>query len=80
MSQSPAYIEEVAVLQSHQGRGIGSELVVRACRRLHEQGYQSVTILPLNSSHWVERLGFSPWFHNGFIAPCHRFATPFGVT
>jgi predicted N-acetyltransferase YhbS len=74
MTELPSYIEEVAVLSSHQRRGIGSDLVVKVAARLHEQGHESVSILPLNHSVWVERLGFVPHYGGGFIASCSLFA------
>ena len=59
LSNHRAYIEEVAVLPALQGLGIGTALLREVVTRLHLQGCEEVTILPISQRKaWVERAGF----------------------
>lgn len=53
-----AYIEEVAVLQSHQGRGIGPELLRQTAAWMVELGRHRLSIRPVSSAGWIVRAGF----------------------
>ena len=55
-----AYIEEVAVLDSHQGRGIGPELLRQTAAWMVELGRHHLSIRPMSSAGWMMRAGFHP--------------------
>ena len=72
-----AYIEEVAVLESHQRRGIGTELLRETARWMAELGRPKLSILPMTGSGWVAKAGFTrAAVGNGFEADARRVAGP----
>lgn len=56
---SDAYIQDVAVLESERGLGIGYELVNRLCTKLSKKGYKWLGLIAQDNSHkFYEKLGF----------------------
>lgn len=55
-----AYIEEVAVLESHQGRGVGPELLRQTAAWMVELGRYQLSIRPMSGAGWMVRAGFTP--------------------
>lgn len=53
-----AALGPIAVLPSHQGRGIGAELIEYGLARCHAQGYDVVFVL--GDSNYYGRFGFEP--------------------
>lgn len=58
---SDAYIQDVVVLPSHRGRGVGAELVARLARRCTERGLVWIGLVAEpGTTAFYERLGFRP--------------------
>ena len=56
---SDAYIQDVAVLDSHQGQGIGSQIVTRLTERLLNDGLNWIGLIAESGRHaFYQRLGF----------------------
>lgn len=53
-----AYVEEVAVLESHQGRGIARSLLRETAAWVLDDGRTKLSIYPMTGSGWVEKAGF----------------------
>ena len=69
-----AYIEEVAVLESHQGLGIGVALLRETARWMVELGRPNLSILPMTGSGWVVRAGFGHAGGGTYTADAHSVA------
>lgn len=55
---SAVYVEEVAVLESHQGRGIARALLRETAAWVLDEGRTTLSIYPVTGSGWVEKAGF----------------------
>lgn len=56
---SDAYIQDVAVDVNFRGKGIGTEIIKRLLKRLHQEGVNWVGLIAERGSHpFYERLGF----------------------
>lgn len=55
---SAVYVEEVAVLGSHQRRGIARALLGETAAWVVEEGRTRLSIYPMTGSRWVEKAGF----------------------
>ncbi|MEY2422861.1 MAG: Acetyltransferase family [Acidimicrobiaceae bacterium] len=66
--QSGAYIEEVAVLESHQRQGIGTRLLYEVATWMTEIGRPHLRLLPITSTQWVIKAGFRASEHGGYEA------------
>lgn len=70
---SDAYIQDVVVLPTHRGRGIGGEIVTRLTRHCRERGLVWIGLVAEpGTTAFYERLGFREM--KGFVAM--RFPTP----
>jgi GNAT superfamily N-acetyltransferase len=66
--RSGAYIEEVAVLESHQGQGIGTRLLYEIATWMIEIGRPHLRLLPVTSTEWVAKAGFRASDYDGYEA------------
>lgn len=70
---SDAYIQDVVVLPTHRGRGIGAEIVTRLTRHCRERGLVWIGLVAEpGTTAFYERLGFREM--KGFVPM--RFPTP----
>ncbi len=63
-----AYVEEVAVHPEHRRHGLGGQLVIEAATWMGQDGFNSISILPITSETWVKRLGMEKSEFGGYRA------------
>lgn len=69
-----AYVEEVAVLASHERRCIGSELLRQTTTWMAELGRNHLTILPTSGAGWAVGVEFEPGVGGAFEADARQIA------
>lgn len=73
---SAAYVEEVAVLESHQRRGIATTLLRETAAWMLDEGRTTLSIYPMTGPRWVEKAGFVYVGDRTFEADARALATP----
>jgi GNAT superfamily N-acetyltransferase len=73
---SAAYVEEVAVLESHQRRGIAGALLRETAAWVLDEGRTTLSIYPMTGSGWVEKAGFVFVGDRTFEADAQALAGP----
>ncbi len=71
-----AYVEEVAVLESHQREGIATALLRETAAWMLDVGRTTLSIFPMTGSGWVERAGFVRVADRTFEADARALAGP----
>lgn len=71
-----ANIEEVAVVEDHQGEGIGSQLVREAAEWMRDRSFESISAYPVIGLGWIERLGFRRIEGGTYLAEIRALASP----